>query len=1105
VIADRFAQDAGGWLDLATGARIRLRVIEGGTRAAQVAWSAQCEVLATLRHPAAAPLLDFGAIGDRLFEAYATGPAPASSAKRSESVLAHAAQFLRHHRILLTGPQAEYLLRPRVIGGRDPRGRPLGIVLQRRPALDAIADALEGAAPTGPCVIRVVGPPHSGLRTLRTFAARAARLHGYVPICAHVITTRPELHGQLLERHVCVLAGDGEGGAALAGFLARLSDRGGRRHMVLHLGRDADPQRRRAIRMDAMGVDAMTAMVFVGGDFAPARDELLDAARDSGGRPGLFLARLCAMSYDARPALTIAVHETAPTYAPCIDVAAIAPRRRLGSVLLRAAARADELAGRGRHAGARRLLLRACHILAERGARARASECARALAGLALDRGQPEAALRHFDRARALSPDGAASVLTSIGIGDAWLWQGRLIEAEGAHRGAVVAARAAGDAAAGARAANALATSLYWQGRCDEAAIAIEEALVAAIPCEVRSVLLSTRARIHLAERAIAPAVRAGRRALALASEGGSARASIAAHEALAAALASAGDHEPSATHARRGLSLARRAHLPLDAARLRITALDIAAATDDCARIEAIAARVSAASTRLPRLLRFCARAAVARARRRELDPETREFIRASGARAIGLGLPSGGPSQEIGELQVLLEMAYQAADDRSGLIDQCAELAAKLRAVTVAVMAAAPPGRLVALTGRPWTAEPAVMTRAVASGLPVSPLDGVEPCEAAAPVRYGSETIAAIGCRWSAGTPIDAARASAILRVGALAVAPGVRALLDRAIAPEGRTAPEDLLGDSPAACALRQAAVCAARAPFPVLVEGESGSGKELVARAIHRLGPRRERRLCAVNCAALSDDLLESELFGHARGAFTGAVADRGGLFEEADGGTLFLDEVGELSPRAQAKLLRVLQDGELRRVGETLPRRVDVRVIAATNRRLEQEVAAGRFRADLRFRLDVIRIEVPPLRDHATDIPLLAARFWADAAARVSCRATLSPEALAALARYDWPGNVRELQNAMAWIAVHAPRRGRIGPAALPAHIAHAGQKPAVTFEVAREEFERRFVKVALASAHGRRGRAAEALGVTRQGLSKMLRRLGIDENAVEGD
>ena len=185
------------------------------------------------------------------------------------------------------------------------------------------------------------------------------------------------------------------------------------------------------------------------------------------------------------------------------------------------------------------------------------------------------------------------------------------------------------------------------------------------------------------------------------------------------------------------------------------------------------------------------------------------------------------------------------------------------------------------------------------------------------------------------------------------------------------------------------------------------------------------------------------MIEAELFGHVRGAFTGAVAERPGLFEEADGGTLFLDEIGELSARAQAKLLRVLQEGEVRRVGENLPRRVDARVVAATNRRLADEAAAGRFRADLRFRLDVIRIEVPPLRERVPDIPILAARFWSDAAARVGSRATLAPEALGALSRYDWPGNVRELQNVIASMAVQSPRRGRIGPADLPARLAAA--------------------------------------------------------------
>ena len=343
-----------------------------------------------------------------------------------------------------------------------------------------------------------------------------------------------------------------------------------------------------------------------------------------------------------------------------------------------------------------------------------------------------------------------------------------------------------------------------------------------------------------------------------------------------------------------------------------------------------------------------------------------------------------------------------------------------------------------------------------------------------------------------------LDAARATSLLRVGALALAANVRAVLDRAVPETTGPAWGDILGDSPPACALREAIARAARAPFPVLIQGESGSGKELVARGIHRLGTRRDRRFCALNCAALSDDLIEAELFGHARGAFTGAVGERPGLFEDADGGTLFLDEIAELSARAQAKLLRVLQDGEVRRVGENVSRRVDVRIVAATNRRLDQEAAAGRFRADLRFRLDVVRIDVPPLRDRSGDVPLLASRFWNDAVGRVGSRATLSPDAVAALARYEWPGNVRELQNVMAWMAVHSPRRGRVGAAALPRHVAQAALPQGGTFEAAREEFERRFIRAALASTDGQRARAAEALGVTRQGLAKMMRRLGLD-------
>jgi transcriptional regulator with PAS, ATPase and Fis domain len=293
------------------------------------------------------------------------------------------------------------------------------------------------------------------------------------------------------------------------------------------------------------------------------------------------------------------------------------------------------------------------------------------------------------------------------------------------------------------------------------------------------------------------------------------------------------------------------------------------------------------------------------------------------------------------------------------------------------------------------------------------------------------------------------------------------------------------------------VRRSADRAGAAPFAVLIEGESGSGKELVAREIHRSGPRRDRPFCTLNCAALPDELVESELFGHARGAFTGAVGERAGVFEEAHTGTLLLDEVGELSPRAQAKLLRVIQEGELRRIGENISRRIDVRIVSATNRDLRQEVAHGRFRLDLLYRLDVIRITVPPLRERREDIPLLVEKLWREAADRVGCRATLSVATVAALAEHEWAGNVRELQNVLAALAVRVAKRGVVPPAALPPQFGDQVRPEGYRLDDARRLFEERFVREALARSGGRRSVAASELGLTRQGLAKIMNRLGL--------
>jgi transcriptional regulator with PAS, ATPase and Fis domain len=267
-------------------------------------------------------------------------------------------------------------------------------------------------------------------------------------------------------------------------------------------------------------------------------------------------------------------------------------------------------------------------------------------------------------------------------------------------------------------------------------------------------------------------------------------------------------------------------------------------------------------------------------------------------------------------------------------------------------------------------------------------------------------------------------------------------------------------------------------------------------------VHRLSARRDRRFCAINCAALTDELVEAELFGHTRGAFTGAVGPRAGLFEEAHHGTLFLDEIGELSARAQAKLLRVLQEREIRRVGDNISRPVDVRIVAATNRVLTEASGDGLFRDDLRFRLAVVRFRMPALRERLEDVPLLADAFWRQSTAEVNKRVVLGPDAVVALCRHTWPGNVRELQNAIAALAVIAPSRGRVSARHVQQVLAGDVTRTdgvGVSLDAARRSLERRLVADALARHAGRRTDAARELGLSRTGLIKAIKRLGVDD------
>ncbi len=321
--------------------------------------------------------------------------------------------------------------------------------------------------------------------------------------------------------------------------------------------------------------------------------------------------------------------------------------------------------------------------------------------------------------------------------------------------------------------------------------------------------------------------------------------------------------------------------------------------------------------------------------------------------------------------------------------------------------------------------------------------------------------------------------------------------------------------MVGESYVMAQLREQVAMAAPTNGRVLIFGENGTGKELVARSIHQLSRRRGGPFVEVNCAAIPEELIESELFGHVKGAFTGAVADRRGKFEASDGGTLFLDEIADMSLKTQAKVLRALQEQVVEPLGGTGTMKVDVRILAATNKDLPAEIRAGRFREDLYFRLNVIPIFVPPLRDREADIPLLASHFMEELAREYGRRPKrLDAGAAAGLRSYQWPGNVRELRNVVERLMIMVPGETiTMGDLAFldPTTVLVADPPGASTLSLhdARERFEREYILRALAAQQGNMSRTAEALGVERSNLYRKMRAFGIvparrvdDEEAV---
>ncbi len=1151
LVADRFVvvHDERA-VDLSTGEEIVLLVSTAGGPREQTRWALRCDRWSRLYHPAIARLVDYGIVGEmRRFEAWRAGPPWQGSRTAREQAIGQAAAFLRAN-ALTEGTLSAHAARGR--GGRAivvPRGdagydaeqgsppgdltlADCGLAFASRPAVDAVAELFTHPGPARPRAVALWAPPGSGLGTAIDALARTARLNGYVPLSSGLVESSAlEL---LAGRSLLVIARVGASGAwrGLVEITLRLPGP----HVLLLAGSE-EIAHVHGLPLAPVAASALVEAIRPLEVPAALRRRIEAAARRSRGLPGKFVSLLWGETATRRPQVsrfeaqagshareaglqsgvigrTGRVAERSPAYgvdsAMAPDGAWAAPRELAG--LRRRLEEATRQLDAGRHAPGDRLLRGVIGGLARRHDWMHALGGAIALAGSLLKRGRPQDARAVLGDAKgyaARAGQDAAVIDVAILTGVAWTDLARLGEAEGVLQAALAASRSGDMPARLERARLALARCLFWRGRHTEAAALLASMDLAEEVTATRVAATTASSRIAVGRRDLGAAVASATEALDIAERIG--EPALLARAACAAAFArlAIGDRVGVDRDVNRGIRAARAARDPVSALRARLLAAESARRAGRDAIGTALVGRIGKLSTAsLPPIVRArCALLADLLTATSSADV-VRRHVSATQLEALALFAPeAAGPA--AGDMHGAVEDAVeilrscQTADEDGVLLsDVCTRLRLRLNAAAVGFFGRER-GALVLLASEGSARlDPRIGDRVVAAGQLITPHMREGVIEGGTPVRYGGDTVGALVGRWALGAPPEVSRVSVLFPMAATAAGPALAGAIGRRNEAAGREAGE-LIGVSGAMVEVRQAVERAAAAPFAVLIEGESGSGKELVARALHRRSPRRGRPFCTLNCAALPDDLVEAELFGHSRGAFTGAVAERAGVFEEAHTGTLVLDEIGELSLRAQAKVLRTIQEGELRRVGENLARRIDVRIVSATNRDLREEVAAGRFRLDLLYRLDVIRISLPPLRARREDIAALVDHCWREATARVESRAVLSSATIAALARYDWPGNVRELQNVLAALVVRSPKRGVVPPTALPAPFATSAGGLNFRLDEARRTFEERFVRAALVRSGGHRARAAQELGVTRQGLTKLMARLRISES-IEG-